>query len=410
MKLVKILESLLPGLFLVGFTIGTGSVTAMVKAGADHGMTLLWALLLSSIVSYILFDSFGRLTIFSGQTALHAIRTHLHPGIALFFLVALVINVSASVMGVMGILSGVLSEWSLTWNRFAIPPIVWGIVLSVIIFVVLMNGTVKALEVLLASLAGIMGVCFLANAATMLPPISEILRGLVPHIPQATAESGARSGYLVAASMVGTTVAPIVLMMRSILVHEKNWSPGELKIQKRDAVVSCVAVFIISTAIMFSAAGTLHKSGIRLNHVREMIPLLEPIAGSVAILIFVLGVVAAGLSSQFPNVVSVSWLRHDFRGEPVKISGYPDRFIILVMCLVGLVVPVFQSRPVWVMLASQAIGAIILPTTIVCLAYLLNMREVMGDAVNTIQENVVLAVVAIFSLVMAGVGIYGLFF
>ena len=122
MKPVKLLESLLPGLFLVGFTIGTGSVTAMVKAGADHGTTLLWALLLSCVVSYILFDSFGRLTIFSGQTALHAIRSHIHPGIALFLLVALAINVSASIMGVMGILSGVLSEWSLTWNRFAIGP------------------------------------------------------------------------------------------------------------------------------------------------------------------------------------------------------------------------------------------------------------------------------------------------
>ena len=409
MKPVKLLESLLPGLFLVGFTIGTGSVTAMVKAGADHGTTLLWALLLSCVVSYILFDSFGRLTIFSGQTALHAIRSHIHPGIALFLLVALAINVSASIMGVMGILSGVLSEWSLIWNRFAIAPIVWGIVLSALIFVVLLNGTVKALEVLLASLAGIMGICFLANAATMLPPINEILRGLVPRIPQGTAESGARSGYLVAASMVGTTVAPIVLMMRSILVHEQGWSTGDLKIQKRDAVVSCVAVFTISTAIMISAAGTLHKSGIGLNNVREMIPLLEPIAGSFAILIFVLGVVAAGISSQFPNVVSVSWLRHDFRGEPAKISGYPDRLIILVMSLVGLVVPVIHTRPVWVMLASQALGAIILPTTIVCLAYLLNKKDVMGDEVNGIQENIVLALVAVFSFVMAGVGVYGLF-
>ena len=31
----------LPGIFLLGFNIGTGSVTAMAKAGATYGMSLL---------------------------------------------------------------------------------------------------------------------------------------------------------------------------------------------------------------------------------------------------------------------------------------------------------------------------------------------------------------------------------
>ena len=381
----------------------------MVKAGADHGTSLTWALVLSCVVSYILFDSFGRLTIFSGQTALHAIRSHIHPSVALFLLVALAINVSASIMGVMGILTGVLSEWSLTWDRYSIAPIYWGIVLSMIIFFVLLKGSVKSLEILLATLAGVMGICFLANAATMLPPIKEILQGLVPQIPQGTAASGGQSGYLVAASMVGTTVAPIVLMMRSILVHEQKWSSEELKTQKRDAAVCSIAVFVIGAAIMISAAGTLHESGVGLESVREMIPLLKPIAGSFAVVIFVFGVAAAGLSSQFPNVVSVPWLIHDFRGESAKISGYPDKVIILAMCLIGLVVPILQTPPLWVMLASQALGAIILPTTIVCLAYLLNKREVMGNHVNGIWENCVLVLVVLFSFVIAGIGVYGLF-
>lgn len=408
MKRVSVLESLLPGLFLVGLTIGTGSVTAMVKAGADYGTMLLWTLLLSCIVSYILFDSFGRLTIFSGQTALRAIRIHIHPGVALFLLLALAINVSASIMGVMGILSGVLSEWSLTWNRTVVAPIVWGIVLSALIYVVLLNGTVRSLEMLLATLTGIMGVCFLANAATMLPPIDDVLRGIVPHIPEGTTPSETRSGYLVAASMVGTTVAPIVLMMRSILVHEQGWSLQDLKIQRRDAAVSTSLVFVISAAIMVSAAGSLHKSGIKFENVQEMIPLLEPIAGRFAVVIFVLGVTAAGLSSQFPNIVSVSWLLHDFRGESARISGLSDRLIVLVMCLIGLVVPLFHTSPVWVMLVSQALGAIVLPTTIVCLAYLLNKRDVMGDQVNGLRQNTLLALVVLFSFVMASVGIYGL--
>ena len=43
-----------PGLFLIGYNIGTGSITTMAKAGADYGMTLFWALILSCIFTYIL--------------------------------------------------------------------------------------------------------------------------------------------------------------------------------------------------------------------------------------------------------------------------------------------------------------------------------------------------------------------
>jgi len=43
-----------PGLFLIGYNIGTGSITTMAKSGAEYGMTLFWALVLSCIFTFIL--------------------------------------------------------------------------------------------------------------------------------------------------------------------------------------------------------------------------------------------------------------------------------------------------------------------------------------------------------------------
>ncbi len=406
-KLSRIIDSLLPGLFLVGFTVGTGSVTAMVKAGADHGTSLLWALLLSCLVSYILFDSFGRLTIHSGCSALFAIRKKIHPALAMFLLISLSLNVSASVMGVMGILASILTEWSTSWGVGMMSALVWASIVSVIIFLVLITGSVKSIEKILAALAGVMGICFIANAVTMLPSPEEVIQGLVPNIPEVSATNSSRSGFLVVASMVGTTVAPIVLILRSILVREQEWTTEQLATQKRDAAVSATLVFVISAAIMISAAGSLHRHGVEFQHVREMVPLLQPIAGSLAVTIFVLGVSAAGISSQFPNVASVPWMRHDYRGDSAQIRSNTDRMIVLGMCALGLVVPIFHTKPVWVMLASQAVGSIILPTTVLCLAYLLNNKQLMGEHVNRPYENLLLALVAVFSLAMAGVGIIG---
>lgn len=407
-KLVTLAESLLPGLFLVGFTIGTGSVTAMVKAGADYGTTLLWALLLSCVMSYVLFDSFGRLTIASGKTALNAIRIHIHPGVAIFLLLSLSTTVISSIMGVMGIISGVLAEWSVSWGNFEIKALVWAAFLSLLVYFVLIRGTIRRLELLLASLAGIMGGCFLFNAIKMLSPVNEIMSGLIPRIPQEQGDAEAGTGYLVAASMVGTTVAPIVLMMRSILVHEQGWTSENLKAQKRDAIVSNVLVFIISTAIMVSASGSLNMHGMKLENVREMIPLLEPLAGSFAIVIFVVGITAAGMSSQFPNVAAVPWLIHDYCAEKAKIAGNKDRMLLLILCALGIVVPIIGARPVWIMLVSQALGAILLPCTILCIAILLNKKEVVGELTNNFWQNTILLLILAFSFVMAGIGIYGL--
>ena len=63
-----------PGLFLIGYNIGTGSITTMAKAGADYGMTLFWALILSCLFTYILMVAYGKLTLVTGTTALKNIR------------------------------------------------------------------------------------------------------------------------------------------------------------------------------------------------------------------------------------------------------------------------------------------------------------------------------------------------
>jgi Mn2+/Fe2+ NRAMP family transporter len=48
-----------PGIFAIGYTIGTGSVTSMIVAGSKFNMQLLWVLLLSCFFSGILMFAYG---------------------------------------------------------------------------------------------------------------------------------------------------------------------------------------------------------------------------------------------------------------------------------------------------------------------------------------------------------------
>ena len=76
----RILGKIGPGIMALGFTIGTGSVTSMIVAGNEHGMDLLWVLLLSCFFSWILMIAYGRYNLVTGETALYAMKKHIKYG------------------------------------------------------------------------------------------------------------------------------------------------------------------------------------------------------------------------------------------------------------------------------------------------------------------------------------------
>ena len=93
-KIIVGLSAVGPGLFLIGYNIGTGSVTTMAKAGAEYGMTLFWALVLSCVFTFILMVAYGRITLVTGRTVLFNIKTNFRTGkiFAIYILAALIIG------------------------------------------------------------------------------------------------------------------------------------------------------------------------------------------------------------------------------------------------------------------------------------------------------------------------------
>ncbi len=83
------------------------------------------------------------------------------------------------------------------------------------------------------------------------------------------------------------------------------------------------------------------------------------------------------------------------------------RIIVLIISLLGLVVPIFDARPVFVMIVSQAFNAVILPVTVACMLYLGNRHDVMGEHKNKPMTNHILIAILLFSIVTTSMGIKG---
>lgn len=403
-KFLLFVSSVGPGLFLVGYNIGTGSVTSMASAGAEYGMTLSWAVLVSCLFTYFLIITFGRYTIVTGKTALQSFKDNFGKPMALIVLWALILSEMVSSIGVMAVVSDVIREWSrpLTASGEGFNTIIVTIVLAAIIVTLLFNGRYSIIEKILALFVGLMGLSFVLSSFMVIEDPVTVIEGIIPKIP------GGTNAGLIVAGMIGTTMGGILYVVRSSTVKEKGWQLSDLKNEKKDAKVSASLMFILSIAIMAAAAGTMYVEGLKVENVIDMVKLLEPLAGRFAVSIFVTGIVAAGVSSLFPHYMLVPLLVSDYKNEKVDFSKAFNRGIVLFYASLGLFVPIFGGRPVFVMIMSQALGLFVTPIVLILMWIQVNKKDQMGEYKATTFSNVMFALVTAFTIGMTIVGIIGL--
>ncbi len=407
-KITKTLTLFLPGIFAVGSNIGTGSVTSMSAAGATYGMSLLWTIMASCFATYFMICIYGKFALVTGETALQAFRKYIHPGMGIFFIVALTAAVSGSMMGVMGIVADICYEWSKTMIKDGIAPIYFALFFIFLVDYVLWRGKTQFFQRALAVTVSVMGICFLINFFIMMPPPINIINGMIPNLPQVPVDAG-KGPFLVIASMVGTTVFSGMFIIRTTLCKEAGWTMKDFKHQRNDAIVSATLMFFISTAIMAAAAGTLYAAGQGLSKASEMITLLEPLAGRLATAIFAFGIISAGVGCSVPNILMLPWLLCDYNNTSRDMTLTKYRIMIILFSLLGLVVPVFHARPVLVMIVSQALSSVLLPMTVGCILYLGNRKDLMKEHANKLRDNIILGLILIVAIFNAATGLKGVF-
>ena len=391
-----------PGIFLIGYNIGTGSVTTMAASGSRYGMGLFWALVLSCIFTFVMLVAYGRFTLVTGTTALSAYRKQFGKSLTIFIMIGLILGEIAALMGITGIVVNMINEWLSFAFGTAVNQIFLTAVLVAGLFALFWFGEYKRFEKLLIIFVALMGVGFITSMILVIPSLGDIVRGLVPSIPDE------ENANLIAAGMAGTTLSAVVFIMRSIVVQEKGWQDTDLKQERRDAFVSATLMLVLSAAVMAAAAGTLFVQNIPVDRAIDMVKTLEPIAGPFAITLFVLGIVSAGLSTVFPIILIAPWLISDYTGKPRNIRSPMYRVLAGAALLLAFVVPVFGGRPVFLMIASQAFQALLMPMVALGIILLINRTSLVGNEKPSLLMNLGCWATFLFSLVMAYSGFIGL--
>ena len=392
-KILVALSAVGPGLFLIGYNIGTGSVMTMAKTGAEHGMALLWALVLSSIFTYILMVAYGKVTLVTGHTALFNIKNEFKGGwiLALYILAALIFGELLALIGIMGIVADLVQEGIRMAGGAMVQNICIIAITVILMYLLIQLGKYQTFEKVLTIFVIVTGLSFLVVMFMVKPGFTEIAKGLIPKIPDTPGAFG------LVAAIAGTTCSAAVFIMRSTVIAEKGWGINQLKTEKKDSMVSASMMLILSAAIMIVSAGTLHIMGLKADNTVDLIHLFQPIGGKIAAFILILGIVGAGLSSVFPIVLIAPWLVADYRGKPRDIHSPLSKTLILVTLVFAFGSVFLKQRPPVLMIFSQAFQACILPAVVIPIIILINKSEIMKNNKATVKENIGLIAVALFS-------------
>ena len=403
-KVAAFLLSIGPGIFCIGYTIGTGSVTSMVKAGSQYGSQLLWVLILSCIFSWVLMEAYGRYAIVSSRTAVNSFKTELRFGkiLAISLMVGIVIGQWNSLSGIVGLTSSAIYEISRLFfpnlpaeNYWAILGI--AVLILIGLYALLIVGKYSFFEKVLIFFVTLMGISFIISMFIVLPAPGEIAKGLIPSIP-----SG-EGGELIVAAFVGTTMAAPTFVVRPLLMKGKSWTEKDAKAQARDALFSASLMFIISGTIMITAMGAMHYKGLTINKVVDMVYTLEPVAGKFAVTLFMVGVLSAGVSSVFPILMVAPLLISDYRKGELDTSSKLFKILTAVACICGLIVPILGANPIVAQIATQVANVFVLPLAIAGIAYLVNQKN-MKEHRAGIAMNIGLLLAFIFSCIISLLG------
>ncbi len=382
------LRSIGPAALVTAAFIGPGTVTTCTLAGAGYGYALLWALLFSVIATIFLQEMAARLGIVGRRDLGEALRLQFPRGLPRVLSLVLIISaigIGNAAYETGNILGGVLGLEAMAGKaKLELPggaPLsLWGPVMGIVAFVLLLLGSYKKLEKVLVGLVILMSVVFLSTMFFLLPSLPEIFKGIfIPRIPAGAA--------LTVAGLVGTTVVPYNLFLHSAIVQERWKNPADLPAARLDIRLSIILGGLVSMSIVITSAATFFGTGQEVQNASDLARQLEPLLGNWATAFISSGLVAAGLTSAITAPLAASYAICGILGWKKDLKSARFRAIWMFILGTGIILSAIGLKPVPVIVFAQATNSILLPVVAIYLLRVMNDKSLLGTHSNRVGMN-----------------------
>ncbi len=365
-KLKRVLTDLGPGLLLAATGIGVGDMVSATIAGAEYGLTLVWAVAAGVLLKFVITEGLARWQLATGTTFMEGWRDHL-PSLVLvaffgYFLIWSYVVSSALVAASAMVPAALFPEIS--------QPI-WGLLHALAALVMVYWGTYERLVDVMKVFIGLMFSCLLLTSILILRS------GARWGVPEPSEISLAYT-----LSVIGGVGGTVTLLSYGYWIREQRWSGGNrVGSVRNDLGVSFSLVFLFSLCMMFLSTQIDWKGEILEEGPQLCLLLADRIAeetGEIGRIIFLLGFWGAAYSSVLGVWHGVPFLFDDWihlwrRRQPQGQAGMAYRGYVVYMTLAS-ISTLYLQRPVWLIFVYTVVGALFFPFIVSILLWMNNKQ------------------------------------
>lgn len=385
-----------PGMLVTAAFVGPGTVTTASSAGASFGYALLWALLFSVIATVILQEMAVRQALVTRSGLAETLRQAL--GGRSLGRLAMGLVIAAIGLGNAAYESGNIAGAALALASLGGGNAGWSLLIGTLAAALMFLPAYRQLERLLIALVLLMSAVFILSAVLLSPDWGAVLTGLArPQIPHGSLTT--------VIALIGTTVVPYNLFLQANAAREK-W-PASLPVNQAiaearvDTALSVGLGGLITLAIVSTSATLYFGSGEAFSP-QQLAAQLEPSLGPAGRYLFAAGLLAAGLTSAITAPLAAAYAVCGALGWADSLRDRRFRAVALTVIACGTFFAATGSRPMAAIVFAQAANGLLLPLVAVALLWLMNSRQLLGEAINRWRSNLLGASVVVVS---AGLGL-----
>jgi len=396
-----------PGLITAMVDNDAGGIATYSVAGARYGYELLWVLVFTAILLFLVQEMTVRMGMVTGKGLAALIRERFSLRLTAFIMFTLVVtNFANTVSNFAGMAASM--------QLFHVPPIISVPPLAALIWWLVVKGTYRRVEKIFL-IASLVYIAYIISAVLAHPDWGEVGKALV------TPSLHFEAPYLaLTVTIVGTTIAPWMQFYQQAAIVDKGLDSSKIGYERADTVVGAFLMTVVAMFIVIAcSAAFFHNPEVGATTITtadQAAAALAPVAGNYASYLFGFGLLVAGIFAGSIQPLSTAYTVCEAFGWESGIDrnyGEAPRFyFIYTFFIVGsaLLVMIPKMPLVLVMLVSQTMNGVLLPLIMICMLILINDRDIMGGYVNPPWLNAVMWIVTALLTVLTLTMIASVFF
>jgi manganese transport protein len=349
--------------------VDPGNFATNIQAGAHYGYTLLWVVLGANVIAMLFQAMSAKIGIVTGRNLAELSRAHFPQAVVWAMWVAS--EIAAMATDLAEFLGGAIGLSLL----FHLPLLTGMAVTGAITYALLLfdNGGFRPLELIIGGLVAIIGVSYLAELFIDPPNLHATAAGLlVPRLP----DEGA---VTLAVGIVGATVMPHAIYLHSGLTQARIPVTSDadrrslVRYSNMEVVLALTLAGAVNVAMVMMAAAAFHAGHKEVAEIETAYHTLAPLLGTAAAGIFLVSLMASGISSSVVGTMAGQVIMQGFLRWRVPV--WLRRAITMLPAFIVVAAGADVTR---CLVISQVILSLVLPVPMVALLLLSRRRSVMG--------------------------------